>query len=151
MKLIYCLLISTLSFAQTSHNLRINYDGFEGGRRVFVRCDYAEDATRYFLSKVGALNIKTSCFGGIDFGPARPVRLNISYTLEKMNESRKVDIQSRYGNCFFETYMIRSIVRKNSRLSIISDRDHCFRGNSNYSYKLLVKWSFCFKLSIALK
>ncbi len=103
-------LVSTFAFANEG-NLNMYYTGFEGGNRVFLSCDYAEGQTRFVLEKLGAKNIRTNCFGGIQFGSMSPVSLRATYSTDDSRVGEIVDLKNWNGNCFFETALVEEILR----------------------------------------
>lgn len=139
MKLLVLLsvLFSTQVFAQTTtqENLRFTYWGNEGRNRIFVSCWYAQNAVEDILDQIGAENVRTTCFGGIDQGPARPVSLNVSYDLPV--QTSEVEIRSDWGaNCFFDIRFIDELTRRSNRLNTLSGRSTCFRPDTRYHFRI---------------
>jgi hypothetical protein len=128
-------LVSSFAFASEG-SLNMHYSGFEGRNRVFLSCDYAEDQTRYVLEKLGATNIQTNCFGGIQYGNMSPISIRAKYTTNTSRVGEVVDLTDSNGNCFFETALVEEILRDFPYTEILRERGHCFRSNSSYQFQI---------------
>lgn len=83
------LILMTLSlsaFATEYEKKTFNYTDFgnDGFSRNFYACSFAEAALNDHLVKMGAINIRTSCFGGIEpWGAILPVSLRATFEAPK--------------------------------------------------------------------
>jgi hypothetical protein len=128
-------LASSFAFASEG-SLSMHYSGFEGRNRVFLSCDYAENQTRYVLEKLGATNIQTNCFGGIQYGSMSPISIRAKYSTNDSRLGEVVNLTNSNGNCFFETALVEEILRDFPFTEILRERGHCFRNDSSYQFEI---------------
>jgi hypothetical protein len=128
-------LVSSFAFA-TERSLDLHYSGFEGRNRVYLSCDYAEDQAKFVLEQLGATNIKTNCFGGIQFGTMSPISIRAKYTTNTSRVGEVVNLTNNNGNCFYETALVEEILRDFPITNILRQRGHCFRNDSSYQYQI---------------
>ena len=120
--------------------------GNDGFSRNYYACSFAEAALNDHLVQLGAINVRTSCSGGIEpWGTVFPISLRANFEAPKAGqdfsrtERVRLTSQSR-GNssCFFHTKLLRKLLPEFANVKVSSQRSTCSDNNSRWSYDLQV-------------
>ena len=150
MRLLSMLLVvfSFSAFATEYEKKSFSYTDFgnDGFSRNYYACSFAEAALNDHLVSLGAINVRTSCFGGIEsWGMTTPVSLRATFEAPKAGQdfSRTERVlltsQSR-GNssCFFHTKLLRKLLPEFANVKVSAQRTTCSDNNSRWNYDLKV-------------
>ncbi len=145
---ILTLLVSLSAFATEYEKKTFNYTDFgnDGFSRNYYACSFAEAALNDHLVQLGAINVRTSCFGGIEsWGMTTPVSLRATFEAPKAGQdfsrTQRVLITSRSrGNssCFFHTKLLRKLLPSFANVLVSAQRTTCSDNNSSWNYDLQV-------------
>jgi hypothetical protein len=140
-------LCSVQAFATEYERKTFNYTDFgnDGFSRNFYACSFAEAALNDHLVKLGAINVRTSCFGGIEPWAVMPVSLRATFEAPKAGQdfsrSERVVIRGQLGSnnsCFFHTKLLRKLIPLFPNVAINSSRSTCSDNSSRWNYDLQV-------------
>lgn len=120
--------------------------GNDGFSRNYYACSFAEAALNDHLVKLGAINIRTSCSGGIEpWGTVFPVSLRATFEAPKAGQdfsrTERVRIASTTrGNssCFFHTKLLRKLLPVFPNVAVSAQRSTCSDNESRWNYDLQV-------------
>lgn len=120
--------------------------GNDGFSRHYYACSFAEAALNDHLVKLGAINVRTRCSGGIEtWGMMTPVSLRATFEAPKAGQdfsrTERVRIASTSrGNssCFFHTKLLRKLLPVFANVTVSSQRSTCSNNESRWNYDLQV-------------
>lgn len=149
MRLILALAIAlscVSAFAQDTVTRRFNftYFGSDVGTRTYYNCDSAEQILRDHLESLGAQNVRTSCFGGIqNWGnrwDATPVSLSARFSVstDSSRVSRVVLSSNRSGNsdCDFNVSLLGQLLKVMPNVKMVSRSSSCRGAEGRWNYTL---------------
>ncbi|MBY0517623.1 MAG: hypothetical protein K2P81_11975 [Bacteriovoracaceae bacterium] len=148
MRLISLLALVFCFQAAAFETVRFNYTDFgnDGFSRNYYSCSFAEATLESHLETLGASNISVNCFGGIESWGVSPVSLSATFdvpTATAANHTRanavKIQSSNRFEqSCFFNTKLLKELVKVFPNVENRSTRQSCFDNSSRWSWDVTV-------------